>query len=332
MSKEAVLKTIQDLLSKNAEQSAIKESLIQSLIDYTNVKGTFIVPVHADEDGGNLPVLFEDANKNPYLLAYTTSEQFQDSPEFESKNKTIEMTVDALAKHILMRADLFGMILDLYGDSCRLSCLDLWRILEDNDELPSDIDFRNAIFEKACSFALSAHRGQVRKGTGDPFITHPMEVMAILNSMNLISVDPNVVIAGILHDVVEDTSVEIYEIAWHFGHDVAMLVQSHTEDKTKSWQERKEQDIEDLKSAGVRVKMLIMADLLANLRSMSRDWMQIGEELWSRFKAPKEKQTWYYKGMIDALEDMQQYTETAPVYWELRDRYNQLFLSDSSEN
>ena len=114
MSKEAVLKTIQDLLSENAEQSAIKESLIQSLIDYTNVKGTFIVPVHADEDGGNLPVLFEDANKNPYLLAYTTSEQFQDSPEFESKNKTIEMTVDALAKHILMRADLFGMILDQY--------------------------------------------------------------------------------------------------------------------------------------------------------------------------------------------------------------------------
>lgn len=324
MSKADTLKAITELLKQDSDKQEIKEQLIKTVIDYTNDGGILLVPVHEDKEG-TLPVLFTDAEGRPYLQAYTDKDEYMESEEHADGVKTVEMSVDALTKHVLLRSDLYGLYLNLYGDAGSFSRLDLWRVLEDNESLPADSQFRNQMIERAITFALEVHGGQVRKGSYDPFITHPLEVLSILNSMNLISVDPNIVIAGILHDVVEDTPVEIYEIAWYFGHDVAMLVESHTEDKTKDWQQRKEQDIADLREANIRTKSLVMADLLANLRSMCRDYMQIHEELWNRFKAPKEKQSWYYNGMIEALEEMADYNEAAPVYWELKERYEQLF-------
>lgn len=149
----------------------------------------------------------------------------------------------------------------------------------------------NYLLEKAIHFATFKHAGQLRKGTTVPYIVHPLETMKILLSMNA---DTNLLIAGLLHDTVEDTDTSIEEITEIFGADVAALVGGHSEDKSKSWEERKTHAIKVLADASRRMKMLVMADKVSNLRSMAADYRAVGDKLWSRFNAPVEKQAWYY--------------------------------------
>lgn len=179
--------------------------------------------------------------------------------------------------------------------------------------------------ENALAFALKYHSGQVRKGNGEPFITHPLEVMTIMNGMGLALTDPNLMIAGILHDTVEDTDATIEMIREQFGEDVAGLVQSHTEDKSCTWQERKQRTIRELKKANLREKTLILCDMLANMRSMDREQQKIGDQLWARFNAPKTQQAWYYGSVKDVLSDLQYNEDTAPVYREMVKRYESIF-------
>ncbi|MBQ7448087.1 MAG: bifunctional (p)ppGpp synthetase/guanosine-3',5'-bis(diphosphate) 3'-pyrophosphohydrolase [Eubacterium sp.] len=179
--------------------------------------------------------------------------------------------------------------------------------------------------ENALAFALKHHSGQVRKGSGEPFITHPIEVMSIMNGMGLSLSDPNLVIAGILHDTVEDTDVTLEMIREQFGEDVADLVQSHTEDKSYGWQERKQRTISELRKANQREKILILSDMLANMRSMNREQNKIGDRLWERFNAPKTQQAWYYGSVKDILSDLQYNEDTAPAYREMVRLYEEIF-------
>lgn len=184
------------------------------------------------------------------------------------------------------------------------------------------------VLEDAISFATKRHAGQVRKGSDIPYITHPLETMNILNTMKA---DTALLIAGVLHDTVEDTDTTPEEILELFGEDVAALVAAHTEDKSKSWTERKQHTINELQTAPLRVKMLIMADKVSNLRSMYADYKLMGDELWKRFNAPKEKQAWYYSGVQDALYEMQNYPTTQATYREMVALFNNIFCTDSLE-
>lgn len=195
---------------------------------------------------------------------------------------------------------------------------------EINNETKNEIKENTvAQLNQAIIFATERHAGQVRKGTDIPYIVHPLETMLILSNMHA---DLNGQIAGLLHDLVEDTDTTVAEISALFGDDVAALVNHHSEDKSKSWAERKTTAITALKQADERIKMLVLADKLSNLRSIARDYAAIGDDLWPRFNAPKEKQAWYYNGILDALSDMQQYVETAEAYRELTDHYKDVFV------
>ena len=112
----------------------------------------------------------------------------------------------------------------------------------------------NARLNQAIIFAAERHANQLRKGTALPYILHPLETLQILSNMQA---DRNVQIAGVLHDVLEDTDTTAEEIASLFGEDVAALVSHHSEDKSKSWAERKTTAILAAKNADDRVKMLI---------------------------------------------------------------------------
>ena len=181
----------------------------------------------------------------------------------------------------------------------------------------------------AIEFATKKHSGQLRKATAIPYILHPLEVLQILYSMR---VDTNLMIAGVLHDTVEDTDTTLDEIREIFGDDVAMLVASNTEDKSKSWDERKSHTINELATANDRVKMLIMADKLSNIRSIAYDYSVIGDDLWSRFNAPKKKQAWYYDGILDALCDMQYNPQSEKAYWELTGLFKDVFVKYYLDN
>ena len=176
--------------------------------------------------------------------------------------------------------------------------------------------------DAAIEFAVKAHRGGVRKGSGKPYILHPLETAEILSSMNA---NTNLVIAGLLHDTVEDTDTTLLDIYDKFGTDVAALVNAHTEDKRQIWYMRKLSTVDEVPKADVRQKMLVMADKVSNLRSMSRDYRSAGEELWSRFNAPKRLQAWYYRKLLEGLSELGRRPETAEVYGEMREICAEMF-------
>ncbi|MBO5303130.1 MAG: bifunctional (p)ppGpp synthetase/guanosine-3',5'-bis(diphosphate) 3'-pyrophosphohydrolase [Lachnospiraceae bacterium] len=190
-------------------------------------------------------------------------------------------------------------------------------------DLEKNWNLENESLEKAILFATERHAGQVRKCTPVPYILHPLETMQILFFMGA---DLHLLMAGVLHDTVEDTGTTMEEIRKNFGEDVKNLVASHTEDKSKTWQERKSHTIETLKNASLRQKMLVMADKVSNLRSMYADYQEKGEMLWEFFSSPREKQAWYYNGVIESLTDMQNYAETEKIYNEMVKLYKKLFL------
>lgn len=144
--------------------------------------------------------------------------------------------------------------------------------------------------EQAKAFATKAHEGQLRKNTGTPYITHPVRVAERLEHAGF---SEELICAGYLHDVVEDTPYEIEDIEKAFGTKVAQLVVTHTEDKSRSWQERKQHTIETVKSTGKEEKYLIVADKLDNLLDLERSLKQQGEVVWESFNAGIEKQKWY---------------------------------------
>lgn len=176
---------------------------------------------------------------------------------------------------------------------------------------------------EAIIFAERAHRGQKRKGTEIDYITHPMEVFQILTTMHA---SADLLIAGLLHDTVEDTDVTLDEIRRLFGERVAELVESHTDDKSMTWRERKQHTLDELKAADRDTKMLIMADKAANLRSMLSDYAKTGEVLWERFSAPRELLAWYSSAILDILCDMQYDEDALQVYREMTALFKDLFV------
>ena len=157
------------------------------------------------------------------------------------------------------------------------------------------------LIELAIEVAVKAHQNQVRKGTKIPYITHPLAVGIILAKA---SCSDEVIIAGILHDTVEDTSITLDDICEKFGEKVVLIVEGASEqDKTLPWKDRKCHTIDYLKGASREVKFVTLADKLHNIRSINADYVEADETFWERFNEGKEKQKWYYKGLVQALRD-----------------------------
>lgn len=163
------------------------------------------------------------------------------------------------------------------------------------------------MIDRAAKFAEQAHRGAHRKGTRIPYIVHPLET-ALIASM--LTNDEEILAAALLHDTIEDTDVTYEDLKQEFGTRVADLVAAESEDKSKTWIERKGHTLEHLKTASQAEKILTMADKLSNIRSMARDYLLVGEELWQRFNMKdREKRAWYYTSMIDLLKDLNETPE-----------------------
>ena len=175
------------------------------------------------------------------------------------------------------------------------------------------------ILRKAADFAAKAHEGTFRKGSRIPYIYHPMEVALIVAQM---TDDREVIAAAYLHDVLEDTSVTQEDIQEAFGSRILSLVQAETEDKTRTWQERKATTVEHLAEASREIKILTLGDKLSNLRSTARDYMVLGDEVWQRFNEKRrESHKWYAEGVLKALEDLSEF----PAYQELQRLYEFIY-------
>ncbi|SHG09818.1 HD domain-containing protein [Ornithinibacillus halophilus] len=152
--------------------------------------------------------------------------------------------------------------------------------------------------EKAKEFSEKAHQGQSRKNSDVPYITHPIRVAKRLEEAGF---SEELICAGYLHDVVEDTPYDIEDIKKLFGERVATLVLAHTEDKTKTWKERKQHTIDTIKNGEKEVKYLIVADKLDNLLSLEKDLKEQGVHVWNNFNAGIEQQAWYNRSIAENM-------------------------------
>jgi len=149
---------------------------------------------------------------------------------------------------------------------------------------------------QAINFAARAHSGQYRKGTRIPYLIHPLNVAKTLIALDC---PEPVIIAGILHDTIEDTRITREDIAAAFGMEIAALVVAVSEPNRSDliWENRKAHTLQQLRMASPEHLSLSLADKLDNIRSIREDYANHGERLWKRFNRPKEKQCWYYESL-----------------------------------
>jgi (p)ppGpp synthase/HD superfamily hydrolase len=121
---------------------------------------------------------------------------------------------------------------------------------------------------KAALFTAEKHSGQRRKGAAaEPYINHLLEVAELVSSA-LAEPDTNLVIAALLHDVIEDAGVTKEELVQAFGSDVADLVMEVTDDKSLPKAERKRLQIATAPKKSIRAQVIKLADKISNLRAI----------------------------------------------------------------
>ncbi|MFZ1981914.1 MAG: bifunctional (p)ppGpp synthetase/guanosine-3',5'-bis(diphosphate) 3'-pyrophosphohydrolase [Smithella sp.] len=131
---------------------------------------------------------------------------------------------------------------------------------------PEDLE----MIEKAYIYSASVHQGQVRL-SGEPYLTHPMEVAGILTDMKM---DAATIISGLLHDTIEDTLTTAEQLEREFGKDVAFLVEGLTKLSRISFGSQEERQSENFRkmilamSTDIRILLVRLADRIHNMRTL----------------------------------------------------------------
>ena len=164
-------------------------------------------------------------------------------------------------------------------------------------------------YEAALALVARRHDGQRRKGGDLPYLTHLVHVARILEPYG-----EDAVIAGLLHDILEDTCRthdEICEVSMlirdSFGAHVLEAVEAVSEQKvTRSgekipWRERKESYVAHLRRAPLLALQVSAADKIHNMATLVLELEEKGPEVWTRFRASAEESIWFYEAVKDAV-------------------------------
>ncbi|MFA4885110.1 MAG: bifunctional (p)ppGpp synthetase/guanosine-3',5'-bis(diphosphate) 3'-pyrophosphohydrolase [Desulfotomaculaceae bacterium] len=138
-----------------------------------------------------------------------------------------------------------------------------------------------SVIKNAYEYAENAHREQ-KRFSGEPFIVHPLEVAKILAELEL---DQETIVAGFLHDVVEDTGITLENIKEKFGNEIALLVDGVTKLSRIEYKSKEEQQVENLRkmflamAKDIRVILIKLADRLHNLRTLKYQYVPKQREI-----------------------------------------------------
>jgi (p)ppGpp synthase/HD superfamily hydrolase len=158
-------------------------------------------------------------------------------------------------------------------------------------------------FDQALVFASRTHRGQCRKGTNVPYISHLLAVCALVLENGG---DEDQAVAALLHDAPEDQGGRgmLDRIRDELGTRVASLVAACSEPpelKQASWRERKEAFLRNLADAPPEALLVIAADKTHNLACLLDDHHHLGDAVFERFNGGKAGTLWYYGRLAEIL-------------------------------
>lgn len=159
-------------------------------------------------------------------------------------------------------------------------------------------------YERAVCFACRAHKNQLRKSSGAPYISHPIAVSSLVLEYGG---DEHQAIGALLHDVIEDCGVKKTELSRLFGKRVAVIVRDCTDyfgpkaQKKPPWKERKQAYITRVATIERSSLLVSAADKLHNARSIAHDVKHYGPETWKKFNASPPEIIWYYRTISKAF-------------------------------
>lgn len=158
----------------------------------------------------------------------------------------------------------------------------------------------SALVEKAIAYAIRAHAGQERKGQpGVPYVVHPLHVGMLLSRHGF---GAEVVAAGILHDVLEDSGASPADLARDFDPRVAALVVEVSEDKSRSWEQRKQHTIDAIARMSEGARAVTASDKIHNLADLDRLIDERGSEVWKLFRRGRDPTLDYYRRVLGQLD------------------------------
>jgi (p)ppGpp synthase/HD superfamily hydrolase len=160
-------------------------------------------------------------------------------------------------------------------------------------------------FEAALVYATRAHRDQMRKKTGIPFVAHILGVTAIALEYGANETEA---IGALLHDTVEDCggTERLRDIREKFGDDVAGIVDGCTDTYVRPkppWLERKRAYIEHLKDSDSSTRLVSASDKLHNTRALLAELRRHGADVFERFAGKKDGTLWYYRTLVTAFRE-----------------------------
>jgi (p)ppGpp synthase/HD superfamily hydrolase len=160
----------------------------------------------------------------------------------------------------------------------------------------TDFVERSPLTRDALAFANRRHAGQRRDVDDLPFVTHPVEVACLLHEAGY---SDEVVAAGVLHDVLEDTDAELSELEAHFGSRVAELVAAVSDDSAiEDHGERKAALRRQVALAGECAAVVFAADKVSKTREMR---VRVSR---GRFERRDESRITHYEASLDMLSDV----------------------------
>lgn len=178
----------------------------------------------------------------------------------------------------------------------------------------------------AIRFSVHVHevyRKQRRKILGTPYIIHPLTVGLILAQAH---VDEDVVIAGILHDTIED-SIEDKKVtrdllATKYGERVASIVESVTEhDKSLPWEERKQIAVEGIAHLSIDAALVKAANSICNITDLIKDYKRMGDDMFNNFNASKEQ---IIEQHLQVIKSITTYFPESPFVTDLNHKVSEL--------
>jgi len=174
---------------------------------------------------------------------------------------------------------------------------------------------------QASSMAAEGHKHQKLKGSGIASASHPMSVGIILAR---IGASTDIIIAGLLHHILRGTNISTYDLRKQFGQRVLDIIKECSAGLEESnWENRKTRKIEALKEASPEAWLVICADKVHSASCMLTEFEIQGESLWKHYERGRDKQKWYYKSVLQALEKGK---ENSPsLYTRLEDIVRRLF-------